>query len=154
LVAASVSATYAVNLAGMAAVLVVLALIDPQLHLSGIPAFLVLMVPHFVLSFAVAAALAALQAFIRDVSHVIGVILSILFYATPIVYPAALVPASIRAVMDWNPHAHFSERFRQALTGGEAFVASDLVLAFACALVALACWLFFRRLSPYFEELV
>lgn len=154
LVAASVAATYAVNLAGMAAVLVVLAFVDPALHLAGLPAVLLLMVPHFVLSFAVAAALAALQAFIRDVSHVIGVLLSILFYATPIVYPASLVPESMAGFLDWNPHAHFAERFRQALTGGDALAASDLGLAAACALVALACWLFFRRLSPYFEELV
>src|SRR5687768_15195498 len=61
LVMSTVSAVYAVNLAGFAAVMVALSFVDPALRLSGFPAFLVALVPHFVLSLAVATTLAAIQ---------------------------------------------------------------------------------------------
>ncbi len=154
LVASTVAAVYAVNLVGFIAVLVALSIYDPALRLSALPVFLLLLVPHFVLSLAIAAMLAAIQTFIRDVSHVMGVLISILFYATPIVYPASLVPEAMSAVLAANPHAHFSERFRQAFTGQLAMDWGDLAVLAACVLLAFASLWLFRRLSPYFEELL
>lgn len=154
LVMSTVSAVYVVNLAGFAAVMLVLSFIDPALRLAGFLPFLLLLVPHFILSLAIATLLAAIQAFVRDMAHVMAVLVSILFYATPIVYPASLVPESLRAWVAMNPHAHFSERFREAFTGALGFGGSDLLVVAACIALALASFWFFRRLSPYFEELV
>ena len=154
LVAASVAAVYAVQVAGFVVVLVALSFVDPALRLTGLVAFLPLLVPHFVLSFAIATALAAVQTFVRDMGHVIGVLLSIVFYAAPIVYPMALVPESLRGVVEANPHTHFSERFREAFTGRLVLDGTDVAIALACIVVAAACLWFFHRLSPYFEELV
>lgn len=154
LVLSTVAAVYLVNLAGFLAVIVALGFLDPALRLSGLPAFLLALVPHFVLSLAAAMVLAAVQAFVRDMAHVMAVLLSILFYATPIVYPASMVPESFRAWLALNPHAVFSERFREAMSGAATFGATDLAWLAACAALALAGFWFFRRLSPYFEELV
>ena len=154
LVLSSVSAAYIVNLTGFVAVMAVLAFIDPALRLSGLPALLLALLPHFVLSLAVAMMLAAVQAFVRDMAHVMAVLLSILFYATPIVYPSSMVPESLRGWLALNPHAFFSERFRQAMSGAASFGLADLAWLAACALLAYGAFLFFRRLSPYFEELV
>jgi lipopolysaccharide transport system permease protein len=154
LVLSTVSAVYLVNLAGFVAVIVALDFIDPALHLSGLPAFLLALLPHFVLSLAAAMVLAAVQAFVRDMAHVMAVLLSILFYATPIVYPSSMVPESFRAWLALNPHAFFSERFREAMSGAATFGGTDLAWLAACVVLALAGFWFFRRLSPYFEELV
>ena len=154
LVMSTVSAVYAVNLAGFAAVMVVLNFIDPELYLRGIFAFLVALVPHFLLSLAVATVLAAIQAFVRDMAHVMAVLVSILFYATPIVYPVSFVPESLRNWVALNPHVFFSETFRAAFTGTVSFGLGDLVVVAACVALAAAGFWFFRRLSPYFEELV
>ena len=154
LVIASAAASYAVNLAGFLAVLVALSLMDPELHLSGLPVVAILLVPHFVISVSIAAALAALQTFVRDVAHGVGVLLSILFYATPIVYPASMVPESLRGLLWLNPHTYFCERFRAILTGHPGLEAGDAAIVLASVVFALACAWFFQRLSPYFEELV
>ena len=154
LVLASVSASYAINVAGFIAILVALSFFDPALRLSGLAPALVLLVPHFVLTASVTAALAALQTFVRDVAHAIGVLLTILFYATPIVYPAALVPESMRGWLALNPHAYFSERFRAAFSGQASLDLTDLLVAAGLVAFAVACVWFFKRLSPYFEELV
>ncbi|HEX5631874.1 MAG TPA: ABC transporter permease, partial [Gemmatimonadales bacterium] len=154
LVLASVAASYTVILAGYIAVLAVLAWFDPALRLSGLPVVAVLLVPHFILSVGVAAAMAALQTFLRDVAHVVGILLSLLFYATPVLYSASMVPESVRAVMALNPHAYFSERFRAALTGHASLASLDVQVALGCVAVAALCAWFFVRLSPHFEELV
>ena len=57
-------------------------------------------------------------------------------------------------VLAANPHAHFSERFRQAFTGQLAMDWGDLAVLAACMLLAFASLWLFRRLSPYFEELL
>lgn len=154
LVLSTVSAVYLVNLAGFVAVIVALDFIDPALRLRGLPFFLLALVPHFVLSLAAATFLAAMQAFVRDMAHVMAVLLSILFYATPIVYPGSMVPEWLRGWLALNPHAHFSERFREAMSGTAHYGGADLAWLAACALLAVAGAWFFHRLSPYFEELV
>lgn len=154
LVLSTVTAVYLVNLAGFAAVMVALAFVDPALHLSGLPAFVLALLPHFVLTLAVATALAAIQAFVRDMAHVMAVLLSILFYATPIVYPASMAPAAMRPWLEMNPHAFFSERFREALGGAMSFGGADVAWWAVAILLAVASAWFFHRLSPYFEELV
>lgn len=154
LVLSSVTAAYLVNLAGFVAVMVALDFVDPALRLRGLAAFVLMLVPHFVLALAVATVLAAVQAFVRDMAHVMAVLLSILFYATPIVYPASMVPESLRPWLVLNPHAHFSERFREAMSGAIRFDSADGLWLVACVVLAAAGFWFFRRLSPYFEELV
>ena len=48
------------------------------------------------LTFGLGCFAATVTTFVRDPAHAIGVALTVLFYATPIVYPAALVPSRYR----------------------------------------------------------
>jgi lipopolysaccharide transport system permease protein len=154
LVLSTVSACYVVHLAGFVAVLIALALFGDGIHLAGLPWVLLLLVPHFLFSFGIACALAALQTFLKDVEHVVAVVLAIVFYATPIVYPVSQVPERYRAVFSANPLAYFSERFRDFILAPGMPSATDLLpLVGAVVVVACGLWLF-QRLSPYFEELL
>ncbi len=45
----------------------------------------------------------ALSVFIRDLQELIGIILMIWFYSTPILYPLSLIPAEIRSLVSFNP---------------------------------------------------
>jgi ABC-type polysaccharide/polyol phosphate export permease len=154
LVAASVSACYLVHIAGFVAVLVALAVFGDGIRLSGLPWVLLLLVPHFLFSLGLACALAALQTFLKDVEHVVSVVLAIVFYATPIVYPASLVPERYRDLFAANPLAFYSERFRDFILMGAHPAAGDLIALAGCAVVAGGGYWLFQRLSPYFEELL
>jgi len=46
---------------------------------------------------------ASLGVYIRDVQHLIGVVMQILFFMTPIFYPITAVPEKIRWVLQLNP---------------------------------------------------
>ena len=98
-------------------------------------------------------AAAATQVFFRDVVQVVGIALAGGFYLTPIVYPVALVPESLRSWMLLNPLATVAAGFRAALVGGPPPKPSAWLIAAAIssgvAILGFAC---FRRLRAAFAD--
>lgn len=81
-----------------------------------------LAVPALVLAVAVTALgvgtlFSALTVAYRDFSSIAGFALQIWMYATPVVYPASLVPEKWRWLLNLNPMAAQIEGFRSALLG-------------------------------------
>ena len=152
LVFAAILGTCAVHCAGYIAVLLVLRAAGEPVQLTALPLALVLLVPYMLLATGIAAFLAALQTLLRDVEHVLQVVLQILFYASPILYPASLAPASVARFMNLNPLGWYSERLRQVLLHGSGLVAGDFAVAAVCVGVFAAGLWFFERLSPHFED--
>jgi ABC-type polysaccharide/polyol phosphate export permease len=152
---ASVAATFALQLAGYVAILVILVLMGEPLHLAGlviaIPLWAILMIGVIGLVLA----LAALQVFVRDVEHVLNPLLMMFMYLTPILYPITAVPERVRPWLAANPFGWLVARMREALIDGRlAFTLGDaLALAIAVALFVAGRWVF-RRLSPHFEDFV
>lgn len=152
LVYAAVLSSFAVHAVGFVAVLVVLAALGEPVHLARAPLVLAFLLPLAVTAVGVGAALAALQTLLKDVGQVVSIGLTVVFYATPILYPLALVPESLRGWMVANPLTGMAERMREVLLMGTGLQASDLWL-WAIALVVWWVGLkFFERLSPHFED--
>lgn len=61
---------------------------------------------------------AAIHVYFRDMQYLLGVILMLAFYLTPIFYDAAYIPAGLRAVYDLNPMVHFVGGYRAVLLAG------------------------------------
>ena len=126
-------------------------------HLSL--AWLALVVPALVLqallTFGLGCIAATLTVFVRDTAHAVGVALTVLFYATPIVYPASLVPARLRPWIEANPVSALVDLYRRAFTLHAAPPAGSLAgLAVASALAALAGGALFARARPHFADLL
>jgi ABC-type polysaccharide/polyol phosphate export permease len=153
LVAAAVTATFTVHLAGYALALAVLAAFGVHLGLTSLPAILGLLLLLYCLAVATALFLAALQVFVPDVEQFLGPLFAMLFYATPILYPSSAVPEWLRLLMQFNPLLHILEPIRQTWLFDGAVLAwpSSLVWLTAPLLLIPALW-FFRRLSPHFED--
>lgn len=152
---ASVAATLTLQLAGYLAVLAVLGIAGEPIRFEGLLIALPLWLVLAVAVTGVALLLAALQVFVRDVEHVLMPVLMILMYVTPILYPLALVPASLRPWVAANPFSWLVERLRAALLEGRLGLEwSDAVaVAVAFGLFFAGRWVF-RRLSPHFEDFV
>ncbi len=64
--------------------------------------------------------LAAFCVFIRDLVHLIGVLLLLWMYATPVIYPIGMVPPALRKILMLNPMTHLVEAYRATLLLGRA----------------------------------
>ena len=68
--------------------------------LLGIP---VLLITQALLTFAIVIVVATLNVFLRDLEQLVRVFLLLLFYVTPVLYSASMVPANLRWLLITNP---------------------------------------------------
>lgn len=152
LVASAVLANFAVHTVGYLVVLVILWMLGEPLQLRGLPWALMLVALLALGTMGLAAVLATLQVLLRDVQQVVAVLMVLLFYATPVLYPATLVPEHLRPWLKLNPLAWVVERLREVLLAGSGPSLTDLGIALGAATaLTLGLWLF-KRISPYFED--
>lgn len=65
--------------------------------------FPLVLVPLLLLSLGCAFFVAATTVYLRDIPHLTGMILQILFFMTPIFYPESMVPKNLKFILDYNP---------------------------------------------------
>lgn len=155
LVYSTVLASFAIHFLGYTLVLVTLRVLGFAVHFGALPAVFCAALTLLIFASALALALGALQVFVRDIEQFLAQVLSVLFYATPILYGMSAVPTWLAAVMQWNPLVHVLEAIRSAVLLSEP----THWLALLVMLVASACFFylarrFFLRLSPHFEDMV
>lgn len=153
LVLAAVGASFAIHAAGWIAVLAALAIWGEPIRWTGLVLALPLVAAQFAFTVGVGAFLAALHVVLRDVEQALGLVLLVMFYATPIVYPLAMVPEPYRRWLQLNPLAYVVTRYRDLLLGG-GWQFGDLWVLIASLAVLAAGLAVFRRLSPFFEDLL
>ena len=94
----------------------------------------------------------------RDVSHLVGIAMNLLFYATPIIYPFSFVPSRIgffpiRTALRLNPLTQFVNASRDSLYGLRYPSAGRVVyLALSSATSLAVGWMMFRRHAPDISE--
>ena len=107
------------------------------------------------LTYGIGCLAATVTAFVRDAAHAIGILLTVVFFATPIVYPASLVPERFRPILEANPIAHLVAWYRAAFTLHELPAAGSVVyLTVFSATAALLGGLLFQRARPHFADLI
>lgn len=126
-------------------------------HLS--PTWILLIVPALALqvliTYGIGCFAATVTAFVRDAGQAIGILLTVVFFATPIVYPASLVPERYRPLLDANPITHLVSLYRAAFTLHAWPLASSVVyLAVASSVVAIAGSALFGKARAHFADLV
>lgn len=123
---------------------------DVQVSLLLLPALLVV---QLVLLAGLAWLAAASSVFLRDVPNLVGVVLLLLFYVTPVYFALGKVPPQYQSLLEVNPMATLIESYRAVLLG-DPFPdpVRFAVTALAGVAIAVAGLLFFRRLEPGFVD--
>jgi lipopolysaccharide transport system permease protein len=94
---------------------------------------------------------AVTNVFLRDTTHLVAILLGLLFYATPVFY--AHIPGRYRLVFALNPMAHLIVAYRQILLTGQLPGWGPLVLlAVGGAVLGWASHLIFAKRERWFAE--
>ena len=158
-VTVSAAMTFLVNLV-VVAVFVIVNHISPSLSWLWIP---LLITELFVFTLAVGLVLATAFVRLRDVTQLWELILQLLFFGTPIMYPVGFLPPWAKPIAFVDPVIQIMQDLRALIVGGpQAVTAADVYhtawgyaapVGFCLLVLAFGLWIF-QRESPWFAERV
>lgn len=135
-------------------VLVVIAFFDVGLSFKAI-----LAIPYLVgigiFAMGISWVLSSLNVFLRDIGQVIGVIITVWFYLTPIIFPKHLVPEAYQNLLSMNPMLHAIEGYRMALLGQMSPNPIGLIYLLMVGFCLFAAGgVLFKKLKPAFADVL
>lgn len=120
-----------------------------HLVVLGLPPLTVLMFPLVVIPLALFAigfawAVSAMAVYMRDLSQVVALVVTGMFFLSPVLYPASMVPESVRWLLFINPLTYAIEMGRDLLFWGNipSFSHYLLYLGAGVASAMLGLWIF------------
>ena len=120
-------------------------------HVVFLPLFILLMT---LLALGVGLLSAAVTVKYRDLRHALPFIIQLWMFASPVIYPASVVPQKWKWLLTVNPVAGIIEGFRASLIG-QPFDWSHLSVSAAITLALLICSVYvFRRFEDTFADVV
>lgn len=106
-------------------------------------------------AFGLGVLLGTLNVFARDIGQVVGVLLQLWFWMTPIVYPVTAVPDSLRDFLDFNPMVALVGIYQNAILLDRWPPWHTLVYPLlASGVLVTAAFVVFRRASPELVDAV
>ncbi|MEW5815633.1 MAG: ABC transporter permease [Spirochaetota bacterium] len=109
---------------------------------------------QIILMFGLGLALSAMNVFFRDVKPLLGLVIQIWFYASPIIYPLSMIPERFRSFYFLNPMAGILESYRAVLIHGTLPGPYLLFSAAIAVLVFVAGYWFFKRVEFQFADII
>lgn len=123
----------------------------PTLNVIFLPLFILLALAT---SLGIGLWLSALNVKYRDFQYTIPFLIQLGMFASPVVYPASLVPEAYRFLYGLNPMAGVIEGFRWALLGTEMPGAMVLVSVVVVVVILISGAFFFRRMEQFYADVV
>jgi ABC-type polysaccharide/polyol phosphate export permease len=87
-------------------------------HASWLAFIPVMVIVQLAMTYPLGLMLAAGNVLVRDVEYIIGILLQMLFFLTPIVYPPDAVPERYARYLWWNPFSPMIDGWRAVLYDG------------------------------------
>jgi lipopolysaccharide transport system permease protein len=116
--------------------------------------FPVIVLVQLVLTIGLALLVAALTVHFRDVRDLLANLLTLWFFATPIIYPLSQAPANVQRLLNLNPFTHLAVAYQEVLFRPGPFTGWPRLLAVAGAslVMFLAGYFVFDRLRDTLAE--
>jgi lipopolysaccharide transport system permease protein len=91
----------------------------------------------------------------RDLTMVVGIGMTLMMYATPIMYPASAIPALYKKYLHLNPISPLIEVFRFVFTGTGTFTLYQFIYSFVFSIIVLLIGVFvFNKTEKTFMDTV
>ena len=100
--------------------------------------------------------MAGFTTFVRDIPQIIGVVINLWFYLTPIVYPTSVIPENIRSwVFRLNPLAAVAELYREVVLVGRITHWQEWLIFMGVSILIFKLGLsIYQRLRPGFADVL
>lgn len=151
-VLAAVLAPFGIHLFGYALVLLVLAVAGPAMDWSALPFALLMWLPLLAMAWGLALLLASLQVFVRDLAQTVGLLVTLWFFLTPILYAPELVSPRLAAWLAWNPVSGVVDAQRALLPTLSSLPGAGWGTLVGLVLMPSLGLLVYRRLRRHLEE--
>lgn len=139
---------------GLLIFLGLLVTVGPGLGWTALALPLVL-IPQVMLTMGLCWFLSALGVFLRDTGQILGLLLTVWMYATPIFYPASILPANFLWLFEKNPLFLIVQMYRNLFLEGTLPAAFPLAVLWAMGLAAF--WIghsWFYKVKKSFADLM
>jgi lipopolysaccharide transport system permease protein len=137
-----------------------LVLIGMMIYYHIYPNMMIVLLPLLMLLMVLTASgvgmfLAALNAKYRDIRYTIPFIIQLWLFASPVVYPASMVPEKYHFLYALNPMVGVIEGFRSVLLGTVAFPTRMIAISALVSVVLFIFGLFyFKQMERYFADVI
>jgi lipopolysaccharide transport system permease protein len=134
-------------------------LILMMIYYGFVPTINIVLLPLFILlalatSLGIGLWLSALNVKYRDFQYTVPFIIQLWMYASPVVYPASMIPEAIRPLYGLNPMSGVIEGFRWALLGTEIPSSMIFVSVGVVVVLLVSGMYYFRRMEQYYADIV
>ncbi|WP_240415740.1 acyltransferase family protein [Paenibacillus periandrae] len=105
--------------------LLTLVILIPALWLSGIPltvtlsGFPIILLAQTLIIFPIVMFAALATVYLRDLEHILNVLMMVGFYLTPVLFPVSLIPSSYRWLFEYNPMTTIIDAYREIFLYGQ-----------------------------------
>ena len=108
----------------------------------------IVLLAQYLLLIAISLIVSSISIYIRDLQHLIGVALQLLFYAAPIVYTPESIPEQFKWILKCNPMTYIINGYRNIFYNQTMIELKPLLILIGCSVVACVIgYIIFNKLS-------
>lgn len=113
----------------------------------------IVLLAQYLLLIAISLIVSSISIYIRDLQHLIGVALQLLFYAAPIVYTPESIPEQFKWILKCNPITYIISGYRNIFYNQTMIELKPLLILIGCSVVACVIgYIIFNKLQKGFAE--
>ena len=108
---------------------------------------------QYLLLIGISLIISSISVYVRDLQHLIGVAMQLLFYATPIVYASETIPDNFKWILYLNPMTYIINGYRDIFYNQKMIdVIPTLLLIIISIILCLIGYIIFNKLQKGFAE--
>lgn len=113
----------------------------------------IVLVTQYILLIAISLIVSSISVYVRDLQHLIGVVLQLLFYATPIVYATDTIPSNFQWILTINPMTYIINAYRDIFYNQTMIDLKPLLVLMIISVIAcVIAYVIFNKLQKGFAE--
>ena len=115
----------------------------------------IILLIQYILLLGISFIVSSITVYVRDLEHIIGVVLMAAFYGTPIVYKLEQLPANLQVIMQLNPMTHLINAYRDIFYYQQMpnFKMLGIILLIGLALTVVGYFIFKKLQKGFAEQL-